>query len=237
MAYLEIIEGDSKGKAVRLGLTTVIGRNSDNTLCIPDSGVSRQHAVIRQKENYFVIVDLGSANGTLVNNRGLHRHVPQPLYEGDGITVGPLRMLFRSEGQDPLGAKKKTPAAITIADVTAQAGIVGMSMVFTSETRAPSVSATMDASPMAMMARDRQKASPHELLDAVKRLQSMVKVSQDLGALEKPGTLLDKIMSSIFDMFPHADRAFIMLRSKDAGRLAPALGQHGIRRQHNRNSP
>ena len=76
-------------------------------LCIPDSSVSRQHAVIRQKDNYFVILDLGSSNGTFVNSRSLHRHVPQPLYEGDEVAVGPGIMVFRSEGQDPLGAKKK----------------------------------------------------------------------------------------------------------------------------------
>ena len=78
MAYLEFVEGDSKGKTVRLGPETVIGRNSENALCIPDSSVSRQHAVIRQKDNYFVILDLGSSNGTFVNSRSLHRHVPQP---------------------------------------------------------------------------------------------------------------------------------------------------------------
>jgi len=110
MAYLEIVEGDSRGKTVRLGAEVVIGRTSDNALCLPDSNVSRQHAVVRQKDNYFVIVDLGSANGTSVNKRGLHRHVPQPLYEGDEIVIGSARMLFRSEGQDPLAVKKKNVA-------------------------------------------------------------------------------------------------------------------------------
>ncbi len=226
MAYLEFIEGDGRGKTVRLGSEVVIGRNAENSLCIPDSSVSRQHAVIRQKETYFVIVDLGSSNGTFVNNRGLHRHVPQPLYEGDEVVVGPARLVFRSEGQDPLGAKKKDKApSITIADPAKKGRLAGMSMVLTSETRAPSVSATMDASLSSLVVREEEKGSHQGLLDAVRRLQAMVKVSQDLGALEKPGALLDKIMSSIFDMFPHADRAFIMLRDKASGELAPALGR------------
>ena len=227
MAYLEIVEGDSRGKTVRLSAETTIGRTAENGLCLPDSSVSRQHAVIRQKENYFVIVDLGSANGTSVNKRGLHRHVPQPLYEGDEIVIGSARMLFCSEGQDPLAAKKKNLAGtVTIADAAKRPRFAGLSMVLTSETGAPSVSATMDASLSAALGvRDGEKASQKDLLDAVRRLQAMVKVSQDLGALEKPGALLEKIMSSIFDMFPHADRAFIMLRDKATHELAPALGR------------
>jgi len=37
----------------------------ENFLALPDTEVSRQHAVIRIKENYFTVTDLGSANGTL----------------------------------------------------------------------------------------------------------------------------------------------------------------------------
>ncbi len=226
MAYLEIVEGDSRGKTVRLGEETVIGRNADNAFCVPDSNVSRQHASIREKDNYFVIFDLGSANGTLVNKRELHRHVPQPLYEGDEISIGPARMVFRSEGRDPLAIRKKDPArTVTIGERPAGGRFAGLSMILTSETRAPMVSATMDASLSALGVRDGEKASQKGLLDAVQRLQAMVKVSQDLGALEKPGALLEKIMSSIFDIFPHADRAFIMLRDKTSGELAPSLGR------------
>jgi len=49
MAYLEIVEGDNRGKTVRLTSEIVIGRNADNALYLPDSSVSRQHAVVRQR--------------------------------------------------------------------------------------------------------------------------------------------------------------------------------------------
>jgi adenylate cyclase len=227
MAYLEIVEGDGRGKTVRLTAETVIGRNADNGLCLQDASVSRQHAVIREKENYFVIVDCGSANGTFVNKRGLHRHVPQPLYEGDEIVVGSSRILFRSEGRDPLGAKKKISAAtVTVGDGAALPRASNLTMTFTSETRVPSVNATMDASAADLLVlREDGQQNASVLTDVVRRLQAMVKVSQDLGALARPEALLEKIMSSIFDMFPHADRAFIMLRDKESGNLAPAIGR------------
>ena len=160
MAYLEFIQGDSKGKTVRLGAETIIGRSAENGLYIPEAGVSRQHAAIREKENYFVIVDLGSANGTLVNKRGLHRHVPQPLYEGDEVAIGSAIMVFRSEGRDPLGAKKKTRAGgITIADLAAKGNLAGLSMILTPETGVPLVSASMDASLSGIAVREEEKGS------------------------------------------------------------------------------
>ncbi len=226
MAYLEIVEGNNRGKTVRLTAEIVIGRNADNAVYLPDSSVSRQHAVVRQKENFFTIVDCGSSNGTFVNKRALHRHVPQPLYEGDEIVIGSARMLFRSEGMDPLATKKKVSAAtVLVADNAKLPHSGGMTMIFTSETQAPKVSATMDASAsdiLAMHANGKQNTS--SLHDALRRLQAMVKVSQDLGALTKPESLLENIMSSIFDMFPHADRAFIMLRDSINGKLVPAMG-------------
>jgi adenylate cyclase len=226
MSYLEIVEGNDRGKTVRLAAETVIGRTADNGLCLADASVSRQHAIVRQKETYFTIMDCGSANGTFVNKRGLHRHVPQPLYEGDEIVIGSFRMMFRSEGQDPLAAKKKiTAATVSMSDAAKLARSGGMTMTFTSETRLPSVSATMDASAGDLFAmQDGVTQNTSRLQDAVRRLQAVVKVSQDLGALAKPEALLEKIMNSIFDMFPHADRAFIMLRDKATGKLAPAMG-------------
>ena len=226
MAYLEIVEGDNRGKTVRLAAETVIGRNAENGLCLADASVSRQHAIVRQKDNYFVIMDCGSANGTFVNKRGLHRHVPQPLYEGDEVVIGSFRMLFRSEGQDPLAAKKKiTAATVSLSDAAKLARSGGLTMTFTSETRVPSVSATLDASAADFLVmQEGGKQNTSSLQDAVRRLQAMVKVSQDLGVLARPEALLEKIMNSIFDLFPHADRAFIMLRDKGTGNLAPAMG-------------
>jgi class 3 adenylate cyclase/pSer/pThr/pTyr-binding forkhead associated (FHA) protein len=227
MAYLEIIEGVSKGTVVRLRAENFIGRSSENTIALSDTEVSRQHAVIRTKENYFTVTDLGSANGTFVNGRGLHRLVPQPLYEGDVILICSTKMRFRAEGQDPLAVKKTgVGPAMTLGSLAKMRGVGGFSMVLTSETHAPSVSATMDASPKGMFELKSDGTVPTEALaDTVKRLQTMVMVSNSLGALTKPETLLEKIMESIFDIFPHADRAFIMLRDKASREMLPVLGR------------
>ena len=55
---------------------TVIGRGADNGIVVDEPGVSRQHASIRGDANGFWVVDLGSRNGTFVNDTavGESRH-------------------------------------------------------------------------------------------------------------------------------------------------------------------
>ncbi|MBN2188064.1 MAG: FHA domain-containing protein, partial [Chitinispirillaceae bacterium] len=218
MAYIEITTGEHKGAVTRLADETIIGRTVEKGICLSESNVSRQHASVRLKGKYFVLVDLGSANGTSVNGRKLYRFVPQPLYDGDVITIGSCTLAFHAEGQDPSTCMKKASAE--------SAAEKGLSMVLTSDTRRPSVNATIDASRgMLEFSLQEKSGVSKALLDAVKRLQTMVKVSGDLGALTKPDELLEKIMESIFDIFPHASRAFILLLDKASGEMAPRLGR------------
>src|SRR5258706_4437862 len=67
------------------GATASVGRASTNDISIPERHVSRQHAVIAFRDGIFTIADLGSANGTFVNDRRLTD--PFPLAHGDIIRL------------------------------------------------------------------------------------------------------------------------------------------------------
>jgi pSer/pThr/pTyr-binding forkhead associated (FHA) protein len=67
------------------GATAMIGRQAGNDICIPEQHVSRQHAVINYRDGIFMITDLGSANGTFVNDIQLTE--PFPLASGDVIRL------------------------------------------------------------------------------------------------------------------------------------------------------
>jgi pSer/pThr/pTyr-binding forkhead associated (FHA) protein len=67
------------------GATATIGRSSINNIAIPERHVSRQQAVISFRDGIFMISDLGSANGTFVNDRRLTD--PFPLAHGDVIRL------------------------------------------------------------------------------------------------------------------------------------------------------
>jgi pSer/pThr/pTyr-binding forkhead associated (FHA) protein len=67
------------------GATATIGRSPNNTIPIPERHVSRQHAVISFRDGIFMLSDLGSANGTFVNDKQLSD--PYPLMHGDVIRL------------------------------------------------------------------------------------------------------------------------------------------------------
>jgi tetratricopeptide (TPR) repeat protein len=70
----------------------VIGRATDVEISIPDTSVSRRHAAVRQVGGRWVIEDLGSGNGTLVN--GIAIAAESPLAHGDVLTLGDTELTF-----------------------------------------------------------------------------------------------------------------------------------------------
>lgn len=69
------------------GATASIGRLADNDICIPEQHVSRRHAVITYdaERQQFLVKDMGSANGTYLNDQPLTK--PAHLKNGDTIRL------------------------------------------------------------------------------------------------------------------------------------------------------
>jgi hypothetical protein len=70
-----------------------IGRSADATVHLNDTSVSRRHAEVRPRPDGdgFVIVDLGSTNGTRVNGATV---TERRLQDGDTISVGDSQLRF-----------------------------------------------------------------------------------------------------------------------------------------------
>ena len=93
-ATLTVLEDGRPGTAYPLGPGTVtIGRLPDSEIVIQDAGASRHHAQVRFDGDRFVLTDLGSTNGTLVNDIPTTEH---PLEDGDRITIGSTVLRFRA---------------------------------------------------------------------------------------------------------------------------------------------
>jgi FHA domain-containing protein len=82
------------GRRVVIGEDPVgIGRLPECDIVLSDPNVSRRHAEVRRRGNDFVVVDLGSTNGTKVNGAGVRERV---LVDGDDITVGGTHIRFEA---------------------------------------------------------------------------------------------------------------------------------------------
>jgi hypothetical protein len=90
---LALVEGGATVKEFSLDHeTALIGRLSGSEVEISDPGASRRHAEVRRTGDDFVIVDLGSTNGTLVNDDPVSERT---LRNGDRITIGQTTLEFR----------------------------------------------------------------------------------------------------------------------------------------------
>jgi hypothetical protein len=70
-----------------------VGRHPDSNLVLADPNVSRNHAEIRPQGDRYVVVDLGSTNGTRINGVRVDN---QTLQDGDEISFGNTRMRFEA---------------------------------------------------------------------------------------------------------------------------------------------
>ncbi len=89
------------------GATVTIGRSANNDIHIPEQHVSRQHAVITYRDGVFMITDMGSANGTFVNDQQITE--PFPLFSNDVIRLYVPTLVFSAADEN---AQQKTDREI-----------------------------------------------------------------------------------------------------------------------------
>ena len=110
---LEIIEGGEPGRQVELVDSVEFGRDASAGVTIEDDQVSRRHARISVQGGQAVAEDLGSTNGTYVNDQPISG--PRPLGPGDKIRVGGTVLELRTTQQVSIQATAVRP----VPDVTA----------------------------------------------------------------------------------------------------------------------
>ncbi len=94
-AILRIVE---TGVELPLEDFNLIGRSQDATIRLQDGGISRQHATIRREGNHWWITDLGSANGSYVNDVALT--AARAMRTGDRVQLGTLVLVFDQDDDE-----------------------------------------------------------------------------------------------------------------------------------------
>ena len=100
---ITITSPDEPGRVFEIDSAVVrIGRSAapENEIVLPHDWVSRSHARIYCDRLPYRIQDLGSSNGTGVNDAPLPPDEIRPLQDGDVVAIGPFRLLY--EAPSPL---------------------------------------------------------------------------------------------------------------------------------------
>jgi hypothetical protein len=90
---LRVIEGLQAPIVYRLKPLTTIGRASDNVISLDDPMASRHHARLEWAGDFYLVTDLGSSNGTFVNDKKIN--APTQLDEGSQLMVGQTRFIVQ----------------------------------------------------------------------------------------------------------------------------------------------
>ncbi len=93
-ARILVFRAEAVHRAVELGTRVLtIGRGAQNDVVLddPDRTISRFHAEVRREDGRYVLVDLGSQNGTWFEEQRVDR---VELKAGVPVTIGPYRLIF-----------------------------------------------------------------------------------------------------------------------------------------------
>jgi adenylate cyclase len=179
-----------------------IGRAPENDLVIQDGSISRFHAKIHREGGHWHITDLGSKNGTHVND------VSSPvsnLKDGDEILLGKLPMSFRDQAAGV--ALTAPPSGTMVDDVSGT--IFRHAVDFSSLANKPQQSAR----------------SPQMDADRLRKLLSIVtEVSQALLAALPLDQTLQKVLDLVFQQLP-VERGCVLLWDEKRMELVPKVSR------------
>jgi phosphoserine phosphatase RsbU/P len=192
------------------GDETVMGRHPECTFQINSNMVSRKHARVIRSGDGYVIEDMGSGNGTFVNAKKIDG--PTQLNHDDRIKLGPI--LLRFEGAPSAAAKSESkPATISIKPVTAGNLTIDMSE-------------GQDDTATIMGTAERSTGFGKLEVNSTAKLKGVLDISRALAGTSDLDALLPKILDTLFNIFPHADRGCILFKDDTTGKMIPKAMKH-----------
>lgn len=198
MPTLVVKAGPEPGKRFPLQGELEVGRERAAAIRLDDRTISRRHAQVRVRDGAVTVVDLGSQNGTAVN--GMKVKAETPLKDGDEVRFGQVLLTYLEE-------RPAAPAPLEISSVVL-------------EDRPQEVLSEL---PAADLASSLLSGAGGLSLETVKqRLTVLQDVSVALHRAKDEETLCGLILDRLLELFPGADRGFVLLHDAERDQLRPA---------------
>ncbi len=202
---LIIFAGPNKGSVFDVQeATCTIGRAHSNRVVLYDQRVSTYHAVIEPDGGRYAVRDLGSANGTYVDNLLVTRALLRP---GSTIQIGETVLAFerppRPEDED-----------------------AGFRVVDAMPGQTTAIYATVAKDDTAIL----EEESPGDveaLREDRRNLLALYRVNSVINSVPEVRPLLCRVLEEVLEALD-AERGFALLRDQETGELVPAA----MRRRH-----
>jgi serine phosphatase RsbU (regulator of sigma subunit) len=198
MAVLVKVNGNPPGQLIELTEDeTVIGRLPECSVILDLQGVSRRHAIIRRAGKDFYLVDLRSRNKTFLNEREVPPEQDQLLQQGDRILICDVEMVFYHSPPAPSPPPPDDKDGLVVTEGVDDSTIC-----------------TLDASRSDLLVTSvRPEVKLKAILDITRNLSSSVELD----------SVAPKILDSLLEIFPQAERVFLVLLKQ--GESKPVIRQ------------
>ncbi|HEX4143269.1 MAG TPA: SpoIIE family protein phosphatase [Pirellulales bacterium] len=242
---LEILNGAAAGQRYELASgQTVLGRDPFCDVILPLRSISRQHARILAERGQFYIEDLHSLNGTFVNGQRVAARAR--LKDHDRIQLYETQITFYetrpepddSSGSDAHALEDAAPAgAVSASSTSAPAARPGAvrsgtaaagAVVAKLEKSSPAAVVEQEAGGRTTMVVNVSDAEARlgQEVGAQARLQAVLEIIHNLGRSLDAAVFLPNILDSLFEIFPQAERGYVLLVNPADGQLMPQAIKH-----------
>ena len=209
-----VLTGPLQGKSFDIRSRLSIGRNPDNDIQLEDLQISRQHAVIEQKDGATMLRDLASGNGTFVGERQILEY---KLSHSDVFRLGTQELRFESKALSGDAAQKVAEAAV-------DEGSGGVSFDSTGAhvegAKASNVFETFFQAPAGAVNDSKVLSETQQRLRAVYKANEIITSERDINKL------FERVMEEIFQLIP-AHNGVILLHDPASGELVTEYVRSG----------
>jgi phosphoserine phosphatase RsbU/P len=196
MPKLIVRRGPSPGREYDLRQQVVLGRGTSADVSFDDPTISRRHTMLTPRGARWILTDLRSGNGTLVNGSVVQSE--HELRDGDEVSLGNIALEFRCE-------QGRRPADSVVLVDAARGDVLGS---FAAAGAVESIVA---------------RSGDARVLE--RRLQLVYDVGTAAADVLDERRLLELILEKLFEVFPQAERGFALVKERDSDELVPAASR------------
>jgi two-component system NtrC family sensor kinase len=187
---------------------TTVGRHPTNKIVLPFESISRFHARIDRRGDYYIVQDLNSSNGSYVNNE---RITQMTIHHGDAVTFGNVEFVFANESsQSSIATHASSVRGKDIVDITDDEEDVSKS-----SSRQQSVKKVEEVSKdkSSVISSADRKSDKASLVKVNARLRGLYELSEILrqGSSDPEEDILRRVLDVAFASIT-ADRGVILTR-------------------------
>ncbi len=190
--------------------TITLGRAEDNTVCVPDPTVSKQHAMLTLVGDRYTVRDLGSRNGTRVN--GVSIMDGRALADGDLLEIGHATLR--------VGPPDARPAAHEGSGT--RVSVPGLAGVPEAHVENPSI--VMDASLLLQRIAEQAPAATGDSGEARKVLRVLLEAGRTLGRPQPEAEVAEELVRLV-EEFLAAHRVVLLVRQEKSEELEQAAAR------------